>query len=196
MIVRCHVRSLVVRTSSCVVVSALVVACAAGGRDARAPASSAPAGYAGSQNESQQYPQQPGAYPQQPQQPGYPAPPPAEPSAPSQPQPGQVGGLPGQPGAGGNARTMAFSSALDEVDSSQRQLDVAAGDCNNACRALGSMDRAAGRLCSLAQGNDEGRRCDDAKKKVYSARDRVKQTCGACPGGVSVDRSAPVPSVR
>lgn len=189
-------RFLIVRGGSTALVSALVVACAAGGRDAKAPASSVPAGYAGSQNESQQYPQQPGAYPQQPAQPGYPAPPPPEPSAPSQPQPGQFGGQPGLPGGGANSRTMAFSAALDEVDSSQRQLDVAAGDCNNACRALGSMDRAAGRLCSLAQGNDEGRRCDDAKKKVYSARDRVKQTCGACPGGVSVDRSAPVPSVR
>lgn len=169
--------------------SALLFACAAADR-AKAPAASAPAGYGG---ESAQYAQQPGAYPQQPQ-PGTPAPPPPPPEPGAAPaQPGQVGG---QPGGGATSRTMAFSSALDEVDTSQRQLDVAAGDCNNACRALGSMDRACGRLCGLAQGSDESRRCEDAKKKVYSARDRVKQTCGACPGGVSVERSAPIPSVR
>jgi hypothetical protein len=91
---------------------------------------------------------------------------------------------------------MALQSAANEVDSSQRELDVAAGDCRNACRALGSMDRAAGRLCELSQGESELRRCDDAKRRVYSARDRVKTTCGGCPNGPSVERTAPIPSLR
>jgi len=101
-----------------------------------------------------------------------------------------------QPNGGGFAqppRALQISQAGTEVDTAQRELDVAAGDCRNACRALGSMDRAAGRLCSLAQSSEEARRCDDVKKKVYTARDKVKSTCGQC-DGVSVDRNAPVPS--
>jgi hypothetical protein len=106
---------------------------------------------------------------------------------------------PSAPGGGastGQSRATAVLGAANEVEASQRELDGAAGDCRNACRALGSMDRAAGRLCELAQGSDEGRRCDDAKRRVYSARDRVKSTCGACEGGPSVERTAPIPSLR
>jgi hypothetical protein len=128
---------------------------------------------------------QPGAYPSTPAQ----APPPPPP-APQATTPGQPSG--GAPGG----RSLALQSAASDVESSQRELDVAAGDCRNACRALGSMDRAAGRLCELSQGSDEGRRCDEAKQRVYSARDRVKTTCGVCPGGPSVDRTAPIPSLR
>lgn len=105
---------------------------------------------------------------------------------------------PEAPGAGGGAqpsRQMALARAGDDFDRSQRELDVAAGDCRNACRALGSMDRAAGHICELSRGSPETNRCDDAKKKLYSARDRVKSTCGTCEG-VSVDRNAPVPSTR
>ncbi len=90
-------------------------------------------------------------------------------------------------------RAAALAQASGEIDSSQRELDVAGGDCRNACRALASMDRAAGRLCGLAQSNDEVRRCGDAKTKVYSARDKVRNTCGRCED-VSVERSAPIPS--
>jgi len=91
---------------------------------------------------------------------------------------------------------MALRAASNEVESSQRELDVAGSDCRNACRALGSMDRAAGRLCELSQGADEGNRCNDAKQRVYSARDRVRTNCGSCPNGPSVDRAAPIPSLR
>jgi hypothetical protein len=91
---------------------------------------------------------------------------------------------------------MALRSASSEVESSQRELDLAGSDCRNACRALGSMDRAAGRLCELSQGPDEGNRCNDAKQRVYSARDRVRTSCGSCPNGPSVERAAPIPSLR
>jgi hypothetical protein len=92
---------------------------------------------------------------------------------------------------------MAMRRASAEIDSAQRELDVAGGDCRNACRALGSMDRAAGRLCELTNEDGETRRCDDAKQRLYFARDRVKSTCGTCPDGrPAVERSAPVPSMR
>lgn len=90
-------------------------------------------------------------------------------------------------------RSIAIAQATNDVASSQRQLDLSGGDCQNACRALGSMDRATGRLCGLAQSNDEIRRCDDARNRLYSARDKVRSSCGTC-ADVSVDRNAPVPS--
>jgi hypothetical protein len=128
---------------------------------------------------------------------GYPQPgaePQAAPTTPVAPQQPGMAPMPVVPGGGGSSRSVALANASRDVDSSQRELDVAAGDCRNACRALGSMDRAAGKVCELAQGDNEGRRCDDAKQRVYSARDRVKTTCGSCPGGTSVERSDPIPS--
>ncbi|MBX3261508.1 MAG: hypothetical protein KF782_17630 [Labilithrix sp.] len=127
-----------------------------------------------------------------PHQPGYPAPSPdadaavAPNAAPPSPAPGQYAPPPPN-------RSLALGQASSEIEASQRELDVAGGDCRNACRALGSMDRAAGRLCGLAQSSDEQRRCGDAKVRVYSARDKVRNTCGTCPD-VSVDRNDPVPS--
>ena len=155
---------------------------------ATAPSQPAAYGQAG-------YPSGAGAQPDQPSPYAQPPPPPA-------PQPGMAPPLsatPVQPGGGAGgatSRSMAFQSASNEIESSQRELDVAAGDCRNACRALGSMDRAAGKVCELTQGTEEGRRCDGAKHRVYSARDRVKTTCGSCPGGPSVERTAPIPSLR
>lgn len=135
------------------------------------------------------YDAQPGAAPQ--------TPPPAspQPAAPSATRPAEErsGDFAEPPPAN---RAAALRNAARDMESSQRELDVAAGDCQNACRALGSMDRAAGRLCALAEATDELRRCEDSKQKVYSARDRVRSTCGNCPNGASVERSAPIPSTR
>src|SRR5262245_36071189 len=39
-------------------------------------------------------------------------------------------------------RAAVMRQASSDIDVSQRELDVAGGDCRNACRALGSMDRA------------------------------------------------------
>ena len=91
------------------------------------------------------------------------------------------------------SRRAVLGQAASEVDVSQRELDVAGGDCRNACRALASMDRAAGQMCVLAQSNDERGRCTAVKARVVTARDKVRSTCGSCPD-VSVDRSAPIPS--
>lgn len=129
------------------------------------------------------------------------APPSAEPAphgeaAPTTPSTSSTSKQPAAPNGGGASatnRSMALQSASREIEASQRELDVAGSDCRNACRALGSMDRAAGRLCALSQG-DEPQRCDDAKQRVYSARDRVRSTCGTCADGTTVERAAPVPS--
>jgi type IV secretory pathway VirB10-like protein len=166
-----------------VLVAAVVASasgCAASSKQAQAPsASEAP---------SQQYGQ--AGYPQGAAAQPYAQPPPPPPSPEAAPA------SPAQPGAAAPDRMMALRSASNEVESSQRELDVAGSDCRNACRALGSMDRAAGRLCELSHGSGEENRCTDAKQRVYSARDRVRTNCGSCPNGPSVERAAPIPSLR
>jgi hypothetical protein len=155
----------------------MVTACAAAKQEAAAPAATAP--------QEQGYPSAGAGYPAQPQPTAsnqY-APPPST-VAPA--QPGYPPAPPPPPAPEGAPQT--------ELERAQRELDVAAGDCHNACRALGSMDRAAGRVCALSSGsNEDKQRCTSAKDRVYSARDKVKSSCGQCPD-TSVDRSAPVPS--
>ena len=117
-----------------------------------------------------------------PSQPNYPSAPPPPPGAPA--------GM-AQPGS----RALVMRQAAIELDVAEREILVASGDCRSACRALGSMDRATGHLCELAVEPDDRDRCDDAKAKLLVARDRVRSTCGSCPGGASVERAAPIPSV-
>ena len=180
------------RSSSCVrillAVGALGLASGCAAAKQAAPAEpSGPQGYAYGQGA---YPM--GAAPQS--QPGYAPPPPpraeAAPATPASPA------TPSGDSTTRSDRSLALRAASNDVESSQRELDIAGSDCRNACRALGSMDRAAGRLCELSQGADEGTRCGDAKQRVYSARDRVRTSCGSCPNGPSVDRAAPIPSLR
>lgn len=80
---------------------------------------------------------------------------------------------------------------------SKNEIELAGTNCEMACRALGSMDRAAGHLCAISSGRaeDDTRRCADSKEAVYTARGRVKKTCGMCPD-TSVERTDPVPFKR
>jgi hypothetical protein len=93
-------------------------------------------------------------------------------------------------GAGG------ASFAGSELELAERQLQSSAGDCAMACRALGSMERATAHLCALAATGDDQRSCQDARSKVLAGRDKVRSSCGDCPGGPSLDRNAPIPSTR
>jgi hypothetical protein len=89
-------------------------------------------------------------------------------------------------------------SGRDKSDlaTAESQLEASAGDCATACRALGSMERATAHLCQMARGSSDVQECQDAKLKVVSGRDRVRASCGDCPGGPSLDRNAPIPSTR
>lgn len=167
------------RTALTIIWSTLLGACAAGSRSgapakSASPAAEPPASASGRAAPGDKFEESTTAAP--------PPPPAAQPTTPGQnayaPRPD---------------RAVAMSHASNEIEASQRELDVAGGDCRNACRALGSMDRAAGRLCGLAQSNDEQQRCGEAKTRVYGARDKVRNTCGSCPD-VSVERNAPIPS--
>jgi hypothetical protein len=127
-----------------------------------------------------------GAYPAPPTTPSAqesaapPAPAPASPAAPADRD------------TAGRQATMRRAAA--DLRSAQQQLEASMGDCVAACRALGSMERATGHMCDLATATDDRRLCEDAKTRVLAARDRVRATCGTCPGGPSLERSAPIPS--
>lgn len=73
-------------------------------------------------------------------------------------------------------------------------LEASSGSCPNACRALGSMDRAAGRLCGLVSSGEDPSACKDATSKLLLSRERVRAACGSCPGGPTVDPNAPAPT--
>lgn len=115
--------------------------------------------------------------------PGYPSP--TSPPPPPPPTAATVPVVPGPP---------ARAQAVADLDRATRELDLAANDCGSACRALASLERATARLCELADEPDDRAKCDDAKKKLRAARDRVRSSCSSCPGGPSVDRDAPIPS--
>jgi hypothetical protein len=97
----------------------------------------------------------------------------------------------GQPAVGG-----ARAVALGELERSEHELKASPGDCATACRALASMERAAAQICSLTGESGDAAQCDDARRRLLSARDRVRSACGGCPAGPSVDHDAPIPSTR
>ena len=105
-------------------------------------------------------------------------------------------GKEGQPflDQGLDSRVASEARALGEVATAEREVAASLGSCRTACRALGSMDSAAGRLCGLASSPVERRDCEESKAKVLAARARVAASCGTCPGGTSLDPRAPVPS--
>ena len=85
--------------------------------------------------------------------------------------------------------------ARSDLARAAKDIEAAMGDCAAACRALASMERATSHLCALSPADERGA-CDDAKAQVWSARARIRAACGSCPDGQSLDRSAPIPSLR
>jgi hypothetical protein len=77
-------------------------------------------------------------------------------------------------------------ATLDEAqrDFEQRwqSFQAAGNDCVTLCKALSSMKRAADHLCAMSDsgGDADKKRCSDAKDKVATASNKVKETCGGC----------------
>jgi len=76
-----------------------------------------------------------------------------------------------------------------EIVALQKQLDdehaaLMTQDCTTACRALGSIRRAAERICVLDPGST---RCTEAQSKAEDARRRVRDACPDCAGAASKD---------
>jgi hypothetical protein len=82
---------------------------------------------------------------------------------------------------------------LQGFDNAERELETSASDCDVACRALASMERATSQLCAIGDEPADRQRCDDARTRLHKARSRVRATCNSCPGGPSVDPDAPLP---
>jgi hypothetical protein len=119
-----------------------------------------------------------------------PAAPPTEATPSSAIEATPVAEVPASSNPGGEQRI----AARRDFDRARVDLEAAANDCSVACRALTSMERAVTHLCALTEDPDDRRRCESAKKQLLDARTRVRQACGTCPGGPSVDRDAPIPS--
>ena len=169
-----------------------LTACAARKNDA--PAAQSPAGSA-----ADGAPSTGGAagYSPGPSQYSQPAPPPPSPSAAPPAEAPKAEPGPAQTQTTPQGRAVAINKDTNDIESAQRELDAAGSSCHNACRALGSMDRASGHLCLMTREDNTHDRCDDAKRRLYNARDKVRGSCGTCPDNQpATDRNAPVPSMR
>ncbi len=73
---------------------------------------------------------------------------------------------------------------VQELTLLQKGLDLSlnAGvrQCDLACRALTSMEKAVEKLCRMAQDDAEQKQCDDARGRLRDATTRVKTECGEC----------------
>lgn len=82
---------------------------------------------------------------------------------------------------GGAATSTAPQDGRDDVRTLEKQLNdesaaLSTTDCNAACRALGSIRRAADKICSI----EPGARCDAARSKAADATKRVREACPDC----------------
>jgi hypothetical protein len=77
----------------------------------------------------------------------------------------------------GEARSWSAGATGSSADAER----LSGSPCETACRALASMDRAASHICVLA--GDESDRCTNAKERVRSATERVRQSCSDCSNG-------------
>jgi len=99
---------------------------------------------------------------------------------------GRVGAVTAAAAALALASSTAFADAGDAGEASdvralEQQLAeehaaLSTADCNAACRALGSIRRAADKICAL----EPGPRCDSAREKAADATRRVRDACPDC----------------
>lgn len=73
------------------------------------------------------------------------------------------------------APTDAVAPPLPMASAGQAPQPLAA-NCETACEALGSMQKAAAHICEL----DQGSRCERAQARVARARNHVESSCGEC----------------
>ncbi len=93
------------------------------------------------------------------------------------------GGSPGSTSVD-DAGAVNVDALLAQLTRDVESLSVA--DCALSCKALASMERARDRICELSP----GARCDEARTKVASARDRVSAACPTC---TTHERPEPAP---
>lgn len=129
------------------------------------------------------------------------APPPATDAAPMQSYPSSTQGqAPGSMPAGSppppppaEPADRGANPLWVEFERVDREVALSTGDCATACRALGSLERAAKRVCEGSAQLGEAARCGDAMRRLRDARGRVRSACTRCADGPSTDPDAPSP---
>jgi hypothetical protein len=80
------------------------------------------------------------------------------------------------PGATGEPPPATVGAARSELAAREHDVEMAGGDCEKACKALASLERAANHLCALSEPDE----CADARARVDRARRAVTAQCGSC----------------
>jgi MYXO-CTERM domain-containing protein len=98
-------------------------------------------------------------------------------------------GLVGRSAAAADGGASELSTLEAQLSSEQSNLAtlLSSADCVSACKALGSIQRAAEKICTL----EPGPRCDAAKSKADDATRRVREACPDCAFAL---RGQPTPS--
>lgn len=80
-----------------------------------------------------------------------------------------------------------FQAFFEDFRVAEMALTHASDACDDACRALRSMVRAAERMCAIAGNEDEQLRCERARDRVRGAREHVRRACRSCPDGPALE---------
>jgi MYXO-CTERM domain-containing protein len=91
-------------------------------------------------------------------------------------------------GAAADTGASAEVAALEQAIA-QASVALASPSCAVACGALGSMGRAASRICAI----EPGPRCEAARDKVRDATRRVREACPECQAP-SIEAPPPAPA--
>jgi hypothetical protein len=78
--------------------------------------------------------------------------------------------------AGGADFPQSIGVARSDLESNANAVELGSSDCQAACKALASFERAANRLCLVA----EPQECSEARVRFDRARRAVMTQCGGC----------------
>ena len=98
--------------------------------------------------------------------------------APTQPTDQRFAEPPAEPiGPSDLPAEVALKEAQSDFDRAESELSSAGRDCALACKALGSMQRATERICSLSPETAADGRCRRARERLGAAQGRVQRGC-------------------
>lgn len=69
-----------------------------------------------------------------------------------------------------------IGAARTDLQQSEHALDTAMSDCEAACKALASLERAVNHICAVADADE----CNDARMRALRAQKAVNAQCGGC----------------
>jgi len=69
-----------------------------------------------------------------------------------------------------------IGAAREDLQKSEAQMDASMSDCESACKALASLERAVNHICAVAEPDE----CNDARMRALKARKAVNAQCSGC----------------